>query len=54
MWLANNKTREKAIFDIFRDKYGLAGRFYHKDSPDFIVSKFTFNATPTTALAKAL
>jgi len=35
MLLASNKQREKAIFDIFRDKYGLVGAFKHRDAPDF-------------------
>ena len=39
MRLANNKIRERGIFDVFRDKYGLAGEFKHIDSPDFIVSQ---------------
>jgi hypothetical protein len=34
MLLASNKQREKAIFDIFRDEYGLV-EFDHPDNPDF-------------------
>jgi hypothetical protein len=40
MRLASNRQREKAIFDIFRDKYDLLGGFKlggfkHLDTPDF-------------------
>jgi hypothetical protein len=36
MLLASNKQREKAIFDIFQDEYGLVGKFDHEDAPDFL------------------
>jgi len=36
MLLTSNKKREKAIFAIFHDRYGLNEKFVHGDSPDFI------------------
>ena len=35
MSIIGNKEREKHIFAIFRDKYGLSGEFVHGDNPDF-------------------
>ncbi len=37
--LLNRKEREKVIFDVFRDKYGLTGEFIYGDNPDFLVSE---------------